>query len=794
MTWFDPVASLARAEARGRLATLAVIVAVAALVSGATLTAAAGAHRTATVVDRMLSEVDMPASGVGTYLSTTAGDPDRLRAAEAALEELDGVDHAIAIANIYLAIGPQDGSWYFAIGVPLDERYLESGWAPPLREGRLPAVGGQGELAIDSAAAARLGLQVGDEFVAPTISVETTDALITGQATEQVADGPEIPFTIVGIFREAVTDDPNSAYGLASPDTAAYLGRAGVAEAYVQFDGDGDVDRQAAAAAVQRAMGDGLAYFADLRLELGPVRNTVDIIAAGLALFALLAAGAGLIALGQVIGRQVADGGRVPAVARALGMHDRDTAISLALPPAVAGGAGIVVGAIAAVALSPIFPTGLGRVAEPNPGVRVDWLVLVPGSLALFVFVSAWSVVAAHRRVQIRDQQDDRVVRTARPGLRLGLPLPAAIGSGLILVPNRARSSVRPASALVGTVLGVAGVVAIAVFTVSQRTTADDPARFGWAWDVDVDLAVDDPEPLLAALSEERALAGVATATCGQSRIVDDDTTVCALDVLSGSMPMTYLAGRAPTSPGEVAAGRETMNRYDLTVGDRLDVTAANGASESFEVVGVAVFPDPDAPGNGLITTPDGLDQIVGSENFPILTLRYAPDRTREEVERILADDYGLARDELTSPSPPPLVARLDLVRPTLLALAAFLGILGVVGLLHFLMLSTGRRRHEAAVLEAIGFVRAQRIAIVLWQALTVATIGVLAGIPLGVVLGRSVWTASIDQLGIVDTPTVPWPFVGAVAAAVLCGAAVVGAVTGWRAARRDAAAALRAE
>jgi hypothetical protein len=793
LTWLDPVASLARAEARGRRATIAVIIGVAALVSGATLTAAAGAHRTATVVDRMLAQVDMPAYAVGTYQTVNAGDPDRLRAGEDALEQLSGVDQAIAMSNIYVAIGPADGSWYLSIGTTLDGRYLESGWTPPVREGRPPAVDGRGEVAFDAATASRLGLEVGDEFVAPTISAETTEALITGQASEAVADGPEIPFTVVGIFRESITDDPSFGFGLASPDTAAYLGQAGASEAYFQFDGDDDVDTRAAVDAVQTAMG-GLAYFADPDLELGPVRSTIDIIAAGLAIFAVLAAVAGVIALGQVVGRQVADGGRVAGVARALGMRDRETALALALPPSLAGGLGIVVGAIVAVGLSPIFPTGLGRRAEPDPGVRIDWIVLGVGSLLLFAVVSAAAVVSADRRVSVRNDQHRTVHRDRGWGLRLSLPPSAAIGTGLVLVPNRVRSTVRPASALVGTVLGVTGVVAIAVFTVSQRTTADQPTRYGWAWDVDVDLAVDDPEPLLTALAEEPALDAVATATCGQSRVGDDDTLVCALDVLSGSMPMTYLAGRAPSSPDEVAVGRTTMARHGASIGDRLEVAGPTGDTESLEVVGVAVFPDAAAPGDGLIVTPDRLDALDGAGNFPILTLSYAPEFERAEVERILADDYGLSPDELTNATPPSLVTRLDLVRPTLVALAVLLAVLGAIGLLHFLMLSTTRRRQESAVLEAIGFIRAQRIAIVLWQALTIATIGVIVGLPLGLILGRSVWEASIDQLGIVDTATVPWLFVGAVAVAALATAATVGIVTGWQSAQGNTPDSLRQE
>lgn len=337
------------------------------------------------------------------------------------------------------------------------------------------------------------------------------------------------------------------------------------------------------------------------------------------------------------------------------------------------------------------------------------------------------------------------------------------------------------------------GVFAIAVFTVSQRTTADDPARYGWAWDVDADISIDDPEPLFTALAEEPVLAAVGIASCGQAKVGGHNTLLCAMDVLSGSMPMTYLAGRAPASRGEIAAGQKTMARHGVAIGDRLEVAGMSGAAESLEVVGVAVIPDQATPGRGLIATPDGLQALIGSESFPILTLKYAPDLEPDDVTRILADDYGLTPDELNYASPPALVERLELVRPTLVALAVFLGVLGVIGLVHFLMLSTTRRRHESAVLGAIGLV-VQRVAVVVWQALTIATIGVLVGAPLGVILGRSVWEAAIDQLGIVDTATIPWLFFAAGVAAALLAAAMVGSLTGWLSAQHNATEALRDE
>lgn len=792
------IALVSKAAVRRRGTAIAVIVAVAALVSGASLTAAAGARRTATVVDRMVAEFPTPDHTVSIYQTANAGDTTRLRAAEAALTELPGIDRAIALPGIFVAIG--DGSWALQITTPLDSDFLDSGWTRPLRRGRLPAGDGGGEVAFDAATASRLGLEVGDEFVAPTIAAETVDAIMRGLITDMVADGPELRFTVVGIFRESVLDDPSFGYALASPDTARYLGRAGSSTADFAIDGD-EVDITAARTVVAEAMGTSLSqsYSTDPDIELDPVRDTVGITAAGLALFALLGAAAGLFALGQIVGREVANAGRMAATARALGMRDRETAAAIALPSAVAAGAGIVAGALVASGLSPVFPTGQGRLAEPDLGVRIDWVVAGVGVPVLTAVVSVWSLLVARRRVGSGGGASRPVAGRRRSGLRRGIPVPAAIGSGSVLVSNRDRASVRPTSALLGTVLGITGVLAIAVFVASQHTTADDPARYGQNFDGEADVAIDDPDALFATLTEEPAIAAVGVMSCGASRVDAYDALLCGWDVLSGSIPMTYLAGRAPSSPAEIAAGRTTAADLGIRIGDRIEVTGIEatgerGTTRSLEVVGLVVNPVPSDPGTGLVATPDTAQALIGDDASPTVMLTYAPEVAPDVVQQILADSYGLTSDELASAAPPLLLERLDLVRPTLVALAVLLGALGAIGLVHFLLLSNARRRRETAVLRALGFVRLQTIGVVVWQGLTIASIGLIIGAPLGIVLGRSVWVASIDQLGIVDNPTVPWRFAALVLMAALLIAGSVGLLSGWRAARTAAAAGLHDE
>jgi ABC-type lipoprotein release transport system permease subunit len=50
------------------------------------------------------------------------------------------------------------------------------------------------------------------------------------------------------------------------------------------------------------------------------------------------------------------------------------------------------------------------------------------------------------------------------------------------------------------------------------------------------------------------------------------------------------------------------------------------------------------------------------------------------------------------------------------------------------------RRRHDLAVLRAMGLRPRQSAACVFWQAMTVAVIGLAVGIPIGIIIGRVSW------------------------------------------------------
>jgi predicted lysophospholipase L1 biosynthesis ABC-type transport system permease subunit len=89
----------------------------------------------------------------------------------------------------------------------------------------------------------------------------------------------------------------------------------------------------------------------------------------------------------------------------------------------------------------------------------------------------------------------------------------------------------------------------------------------------------------------------------------------------------------------------------------------------------------------------------------------------------------------------------LPLQLSVLFALAAF------ATLVHILLTSVRRRRRDLAILQTLGFRRRQVAATIAWQALTLASLALLIGVPIGILGGRLGWAAFAYRLGVVSEP-----------------------------------------
>ena len=112
---------------------------------------------------------------------------------------------------------------------------------------------------------------------------------------------------------------------------------------------------------------------------------------------AVAVAMAGLLVTSQALARHLGGRARDPQPLAAIGLatRGRRTAALLAIGPALLLGLGG--GIVVAVALSPIFPLGGARRADPDAGLHADLVVLGVGLAAAVLLLAAVAVMVAGR-------------------------------------------------------------------------------------------------------------------------------------------------------------------------------------------------------------------------------------------------------------------------------------------------------------------------------------------------------------------------------------------------------------
>jgi ABC-type antimicrobial peptide transport system permease subunit len=128
------------------------------------------------------------------------------------------------------------------------------------------------------------------------------------------------------------------------------------------------------------------------------------------------------------------------------------------------------------------------------------------------------------------------------------------------------------------------------------------------------------------------------------------------------------------------------------------------------------------------------------------------------------------------------------------LLVAVVVAVCGLATLAHLLAVSVSRRRKESGLLKSLGLIRGQLAAIVFWQAATVAVVGVAVGIPLGLAVGRVIWTTFAANLGVVPLAVVPGWLIAAIAAGFIATALAIAALPAAAAARTRTSQMLRTE
>ena len=248
-----------------------------------------------------------------------------------------------------------------------------------------------------------------------------------------------------------------------------------------------------------------------------------------------------------------------------------------------------------------------------------------------------------------------------------------------------------------------------------------------------------------------------------------------------------------PGRRGEIALGATTMRRLGVGIGDHVALDGAR-LRRPAEVVGRAVLPgvgvyqaaDKTALGEGVVVDPEALDPF-DANTHSVFAIRLAdgadPQALRERLSTSLAEWGDIYLQDIGRPAD---VQSLERIRRLPLVLCAVLVGLIAATVVHALSTAVRRRRRDLAVLEVLGASRRSLRSVGLFQALTVAVIAVLVGVPLGVVFGRAAWSALAEAYGTAAEPVVPAGALALVAVVVVTLAAVAGWLPAARALRRS--------
>ncbi|MFN2613397.1 MAG: FtsX-like permease family protein, partial [Actinomycetota bacterium] len=122
------------------------------------------------------------------------------------------------------------------------------------------------------------------------------------------------------------------------------------------------------------------------------------------------------------------------------------------------------------------------------------------------------------------------------------------------------------------------------------------------------------------------------------------------------------------------------------------------------------------------------------------------------------------------------------------------LALLGCAALAHVLVTSIRRRRRDLAILKTLGFVRGQARRAVAWQATVMVVVAGIAGVPLGIVAGRSLWNQVASGIGVLPRPATSALVLIAIAPVVVVLANLIAVLPARTAARTKPALVLRSE
>ena len=444
---------------------------------------------------------------------------------------------------------------------------------------------------------------------------------------------------------------------------------------------------------------------------------------------------------------------------------------------------------------------------EPRPGLGFDPLVLPLGGLAVLLLVPVGALLGALAALRPATRGPLRRSAVALTGARLGLPVPVVVGSRFALEPDRGpgggRAAVPVRPALAGAVVGLLGVCGALTFGAAVQDAGRNPVRFGQTHQLNAfaglagQVAAESPEALRAGLERAARTPGVAgvndTRVAVASSRQDVPVPLRTFDPVGAGIEPVLTEGRMPRGPDEVLLAPDSMIALDAHVGGRLTLSGAKG-ERTLTVVGAGLLPVAFQYGysTGGWVTPDGLAALFDGYDFRLALLQVRPGWAPDEVAAAVS-----AASPPLQFAPPDPVEQLNEIRRVQgfpIALAVFLVLLAVLAVGHGLGVAVRGRRHDLAVLRALGMTPRQTRAVVLVQGGVLALLGFMVGAPLGVAAGRVVWRVVAGFTPLAYAAPLPLAGLLVILLGALLGALLLAYRPGRRAARLPIAPVLRTE
>ncbi len=379
---------------RRRLGGMLAIAALIGLAGAVTLAAFAGARRTESAYPRLLDRTH----ALDVLVSPDFGETVSVRdLKKIPVVKLAGSAYGFGLADFSGRGAPPPDTEFGLDGFgPSAAVARVEAENPRVSEGRLPRNDRPEEIFVNEAAAEMIGLHVGSRV--HWSLYDYSDLVLDDGSINPDAVFTPVQFTVVGIGttiddllrnenQDAGSVQLSPAFVTKYRDFAIYK----VAGVFLEH-GSGDL--AAFTAAYNEVAGDQKAQLQSRDSRERAFESVSQPYAASLLLFGIAAAVAGLIVIAQalirVVDRDAGDG----HVLVALGAS-RATRMTIASGRALAA---VLIGAVAAVmgatALSPLFPLGRARDAEPDPGVHLDVRVLGTGLVVIVLLLAATTVAA----------------------------------------------------------------------------------------------------------------------------------------------------------------------------------------------------------------------------------------------------------------------------------------------------------------------------------------------------------------------------------------------------------------